>query len=175
MRYPSLLLLLFVIFAGGQRAYSQSCPFVVVTSPDSYSGPTLTFAARVSGGGSAKLTFNWTVSAGKITGGQGTASITLDKTGFGGQTFTATVEVGGLPKDCPNLASCSTPLVDPPPPSRKFDEYGDLSWAEERARLDKFAGFLKPSIKRDRALHHRRSPHRRAMRRLTNLVFRMTP
>jgi hypothetical protein len=36
--------------------------------------------------------------------------------------------------------------VDPPPRSRKFDEYGDLSWAEERARLDKFADHLEPGI-----------------------------
>lgn len=146
MRYTPLLLLLFVLSAGAQRAYSQSCPTVVVSCPDSDIGTTLTFSANVSGGGSAKLTFNWTVSAGKITAGQGTASITLDKTGFGGQTFTATVEVGGLPKDCPNLASCSTPIIDLAPPARKSDEYGDLSWAEERARLDKFAEHLGPGI-----------------------------
>ena len=177
MRYTPLLLLLFVFSAGVERAYSQSCPVVLVSCPDSSIGSSPTFSANVSGGDpSAKLTFNWTVSAGKITAGQGTTSITVDKTGFGDQPFTATVEVGGLPDNCGNKASCATPTVCPPPPTaRKFDEYGDLSWAEERARLDKFAGFLKPSIKRDRALHHRRSPRRRAMRRLTNLVSKMTP
>jgi hypothetical protein len=147
MRYTPLLLFLFVISAGAQQANSQSCSTVVVSCPDSDSGTTLTFSANVSGGDSAKLTFNWTVSAGRITAGQGTASITVDKTGFGGQSFTATVEVAGLPKDCPNLASCSTPIIDLAPPARKFDEYGDLSWAEERARLDKFANHLEPGIR----------------------------
>ncbi len=94
MRYTPLLLLLFVISAETQRTYSQSCPVVVVTCPDSSIGSSLTFAAKVSGGDpSAKLTFNWTVSAGKI-----------------------------------------------------IAVYGDLTWAEERARLDKFADHLEPGI-----------------------------
>jgi len=127
MRYISFLLLLFVL-AGAGRAYSQQqriedpCPPISVTCPDTDTGSTLRFAANV--GYSAKMTFNWTVSAGKIIDGQGTAAITVDTTGFGGQTFTATVEVEGLPKDCPNVASCSTPIVGRPPTARKFDQYG---------------------------------------------------
>lgn len=151
MRYTPWLLLLFV-FSGTQRAYSQAqgetlCPMISVTCPDTDAGPTLKFIAKMDAASSAKVTFNWTVSAGNIIEGQGTAAITVDKTGFGGQPFTATVEVGGLPKDCPNLASCSTPIVDPPLLARKFDEYGDLSWAEERSRLDKFANHLEPGLR----------------------------
>ncbi len=146
MRYTPLLL--FVISAETQRTYSQSCPVVVVTCPDSSIGSSLTFAAKVSGGDpSAKLTFNWTVSAGKIIAGQGTTSITVDKTGFEGQPFTATVKVGGLPDNCGNKASCATPTVCPPPTARMFDVYGDLTWAEERARLEKFAEHLEPGIR----------------------------
>ena len=125
MRYRPLLLLVSILPAGAELAYSQSCPVVTVSCPDSNNGPTLTYSANVMiGDPSPNLTFNWTVSAGKITSGQGTGSITLDKTGFGGQAFTATVKVGGLPQECPNEASCSVLGPCPPPVARKFDEYG---------------------------------------------------
>ncbi len=151
MRYTFLLLVLFVLAAGAQRAHSQAqgetlCPTFSVTCPDIDAGSTLRFVAKMDAASSAKVTFKWTVSAGRIISGQGTSSITVDATGFEGKTITATVEVGGIPDGCGNKASCSTPIVDPPPPARKFDEYGDLSWAEERARLDKFANHLEPGI-----------------------------
>jgi hypothetical protein len=166
MRYASMLLLFLVLSAGAERSYSQSCPVVTVACPDFNNGPTLTFSANImTGDPSAKLTFNWTVSAGKIASGQGTASIIVDKSGGGGQSFTATVEVGGLPKSCGNQASCSVLPPCPAPTARKFDQYGDLTWAEERARLDKFAGHLEPGIRLSKALHHRRSSHRRGMHR----------
>jgi hypothetical protein len=166
MRYASLLLLLLVFPAGAQRAYSQRypellCPTISVECRDSDVDSTLSFSAKVNGGNASKgMTLSWTVSAGKITSGQGTTSITVDKTGFAGQAFTATVEVGGVPRECPNKASCSTPPWCPPPIARKFDQYGDLSWAEERARLDKFAGPLEPSTKSTKALQNRRARHR---------------
>lgn len=150
MRYISLLALLFMLNAAG-LAYSQDCPVVVVSCPDSANGPTLHFNANVSiGDPSAKLTFKWTVSAGKITSGQETASIIVDTEGAGGITFTATVEVAEFPKECKNKASCSIVVCDLVV-ARKFDEYGDLRWTEERARR--------------KALHSRRSTHRRAMHR----------
>jgi hypothetical protein len=141
-----------------QQAYSQSCPVVTVSCPDLDDSSTLSFGANVSGADpSLKLTFDWTVSLSKISSGQGTTTINVDSTGFGGQAFTATVEVGGLPKGCANKASCSTSvcrLVRP----RLVEEYGDLSWAEEKALLDTFAGYLKETP----VLHHRRSQNRRS-------------
>ena len=164
MRQISLLLL-FILAASVQQAYSQSCPVVTVSCPDRDDSSILTFAANVSGADpSIKLTFDWTVSPLKITSGQGTTSINIDSTGFGGQTLTATVEVGGLPKGCENKASCSTSicrLVH----ARLVEEYGDLSWAEEKALLDTFAGYLKPSTEMPAGLHHRRSQHRRSKHR----------
>jgi hypothetical protein len=162
MRQIPLLLLLFILAAGAEQAYSQSCPVVTVTCPDRDDSLTLTFVANVSGADpSVKLTFDWTVSPSKITSGQGTTTINVDSTDFGGQASTATVEVGGLPKGCENKASCSTSvcrLIRP----RLVAEYGDLSWAEEKALLDTFAGYLKetPAV-----LHHRRSQYRRSKHR----------
>lgn len=150
MRYILLLSLLFVV-TGADRAYSQDCPGIVVTCPDSGLGPTLTFFANVSGSSpSAKLSFNWTVSSGKIISGQGTASIVVDNTEARGQGMTGTVEVVGIPKECGNKSSCSI-IVCPGPAARKFDEYGDLTWAEEQARI--------------KAWHPRRSKHPRASHR----------
>jgi hypothetical protein len=113
--------------------------------------PTVTFATNIPiSVPSTQRTFNWTVSAGKITNGQGTTLITVDITGAGGQSITATVEVGGIPDGCGNKASCSIIVCRGLPVARKFDEYGDLPWTEER---------------RPRALHPRRSTHRRTMHR----------
>lgn len=134
MRYVSLLLLLLVFTAAAERAYSQSCPVVVVSCPKSDSGPGLTFSANVSGTDpSVKLTFNWVISAGKITSGQHTPSIIIDTTGLGGISFTATVEVGGIPNKCGNKASCSIVVCDLVV-ARKFDEYGSETKALVRTR-----------------------------------------
>jgi hypothetical protein len=149
MPYLLLLSLLFALTAA-DRAYSQDCPVISVSCPDSVTDPTLVFNANVTGDPSAKLKFKWTLSSGKITSGQGTASITVDTTETGGQSITGTVEVDGIPKECGNKASCSI-IVCPLPVARKFDEYGDLKWTGEPVRL-------KP-------LHSRRSTRRRAMHR----------
>src|SRR5204862_4577198 len=76
-------------------------------------------------------------SAGTITSGQGTSSITVNASA--GQTITATVDLGGLDPNCPKTASCTTSIKPPPPGSRKFDEYGNIRFNDEKARLDNFA------------------------------------
>lgn len=167
MSYSRLLLLLLIIVGGAQRGYFQVqgqdlCPTISVDCPDRNDSPIVRFTVNVRS--SAKTTLKWTVSTGKIISGQGTATITVDTSGFEGQSWTATVEVSGLPIPCPNIASCSTLVGDLPPRARKFDEYGDLNWAEERARLDKFATQLRPETRLTKALHHRTSSHRRVKR-----------
>jgi hypothetical protein len=87
----------------------------------------------------ARFTYNWSLSAGKITSGQGSPVITIDVTGTGGQSITATVEVGGLDSSCEQTASCTLSPHAFPPPARKFDEYGDITRKEEKVRLDRFA------------------------------------
>jgi hypothetical protein len=110
-------LVLFTASMGAQRAYSQRqdaekdpwvCPTILVDCPDA-GGPVVRFTANVSQGVPiAKITFNWTVSGGKITSGQGTPSISVETRGLEGKSFTATVEVRGVPAECGNKASCST-------------------------------------------------------------------
>ena len=117
------------------------CPTVNVTCPTDVSeGGSITFTANFTQGTpQVTPTFNWTVSAGTITSGQGTSSITVDTKGLGGQTVTATVEVGGVDPSCGRTASCSTPVRPNAPPARKFDEYGNIRFNDEKARLDNFA------------------------------------
>ncbi len=119
------------------------CPTVSVSCPDSVEqGSPITFTANFSG--STSVTYNWSVSAGTISAGQGTSSITVDTANLGGQTVTATAELGGLDPTCTRTASCSTAIKTPPPPvgCEKFDEYGDIKFNDEKARLDSFASKL---------------------------------
>ena len=117
------------------------CPTVRVDCPTGLTnqGTPVTFTASVEGGApGVTATYNWSVSAGTITSGQGTPSITVDTTGLAGQTVTGTVQVGGYPPECQTTASCSAQIAAPPE-CRKFDEYGNIAFNDEKARLDNFA------------------------------------
>lgn len=83
------------------------CPSITVSCSDSVkAGTNAVFTAAVSQG-SDLLSYNWTVSAGEITEGQGTSQIKVSTKGIGGQTITATVEVSAEP-GCGKTSSCST-------------------------------------------------------------------
>lgn len=86
------------------------CITLVVTCPEeAKEGESTVFTANIMGGDAdVKPTFNWTVSAGVITRGQGTETIEVDTTGLDGQPLKATVEVGGYPPECAATASCET-------------------------------------------------------------------
>ncbi len=114
------------------------CPTISVSCPsDVDQGSDITFSATMSG--DANVTYNWSVSAGTISSGQGTSSITVNTDGLGGQTVTATVELGGLDPSCSRTASCTTGIRPPPKSPVKFDEYGDIRFNDEKARLDNYA------------------------------------
>jgi hypothetical protein len=119
------------------------CPTVSVSCPSEVDpNQSITFTASVSGGEpGATFTYNWSVSAGTISSGQGTSTITVDTTGVaGGQTVTASVSIGGADPSCTGTtASCSTSIKVAAPPARKFDEYGNIRFNDEKARLDNYA------------------------------------
>jgi hypothetical protein len=114
------------------------CPTVTISCPDAASeNAPATFTANVSGGsGGIRPTYNWTISAGHITSGQGTTSITVDTTGLAGQTLRASLDVVGYGTPCPASCATSIPIMNKP---RKFDEYYDIARNDEKARLDNFA------------------------------------
>jgi hypothetical protein len=114
------------------------CPTVSVSCPSDVDlGSPITFTASVSG--DMSVTYNWSVSAGTISSGQGTSSITVDTAGLGGQTVTATVELGGLDPSCSRTASCTTGIRPAAAVPVKFDEYGNIKFNDEKARLDNYA------------------------------------
>ena len=123
------------------RPTPPPCPTVSVSCPDTGTvGQPVTFTANVSGGdANVTATYNWTVSAGTISSGQGTSSITVDTTGVaGGSTITATVDVGGYDRSCSTSSSC-TVNFPANPLARKIDEYGNIRFNDEKARLDNYA------------------------------------
>lgn len=117
-----------------------ACPTFDVSGPDTVnSGEPVTFTANVSGGDpNVTPTFNWTVSAGTITSGQGTTSITVDTSNTGGQTVTATADCGGYDRFCATSDSCTTSLVYRALP-RRFDEFKSLQFDDDKGSWDKFA------------------------------------
>jgi hypothetical protein len=121
----------------------SACPTVRVSCPDTVDeGAPLTFTVDVSGGDpNVTPTFNWSVSAGTISSGQGTSSITVDTTGIGGQTVTATVDVGGFDRACSTSSSCTT-SVKKNAPAVKFGEYVTTDLSANKAQLDKFVSAL---------------------------------
>ena len=118
-----------------------ACPSVDVSCADTArAGDPVTFTANISGmPPNVTPTFNWTVSAGTISSGQGTNTITVDTTGVGGQSITATVDVGGYDRSCSTSDSCTVSFPAPRAPARKIDEYGNIRFNDEKARLDNYA------------------------------------
>jgi hypothetical protein len=114
------------------------CPTVSVSCPDTAPpDQPITFTANVSGGPGTQ-TYNWSVSAGTISSGQGTSSITVTGAPAGG-SVTATVELGGIDPSCTRTASCTTQIQAPPRQPTRFDTYGNIRFNDEKARLDNFA------------------------------------
>jgi hypothetical protein len=126
---------------GGAAPRPRQCPEVVVSCLDVVRpGLPVTFNASVDNlPADAKPTFNWAVSAGTISSGQGTSSVTVDTTGVPNGYLTATVDVRGLPEGCPASGSCATDVVGIRDPNDKVDEYADISFGDEKARLDNYA------------------------------------
>jgi hypothetical protein len=119
---------------------NYACPTIRVDGADSADeNSSITFTARADGGTPPASGYNWSVSAGTITSGQGTNSITVSTANLGGQTVTATVEVTGLDPSCAKTGSASTAIRGKKPIARKFDEYGNIRFNDEKARLDNFA------------------------------------
>lgn len=103
-------------------------------------GTIVAFTARVVGTiQTTKPGFKWQVSAGTITSGQGTDTITVDTAGLGGVEVIATVELSTAPPACKGSSSRPTKIKPPIVCWLAFDAYGDIAFEDEKARLDNFA------------------------------------
>ena len=144
MRRKTALLLFTIILLGAHAAHAQtSCPdgrvSPILTGP--FSSPKFKFDAP-GFEPQAKLTFKWTVSTGVITSGQDSNEIVVDVARAKGTFLTVTVAVDGLPTGCPNEFSESVRIIDGPVAVMK-DEYGRISFRDEKERLLRFARLLR--------------------------------
>ena len=133
-------LLLIVAFLFVASSASAQCPSIVVKGPQGLTtqGDTMTFSAQVAVAG-PRLAYRWSVSAGTIEQGQGTAEIIVrTDSSLAGTTLTATVEVDGLPSACEKTASESAPVAPGCGLALVDDWSGSLKPNDVRARLDSF-------------------------------------
>ena len=96
----------------GVFARAQNCPAISVES-SSYEvpmGDTLVFVVNTKNA-PANITYNWVISAGTIISGQGMAMIRVNTQGLEGMFVTATVELGGLPRNCNSNASSTSEII----------------------------------------------------------------
>lgn len=85
---------------------ADKCPSITVTGV-AEEGPSALFSANVTSL-NQDLTYNWSVSAGTISTGQGSLQISVADADGG--SVSATVEVGGIPASCPATASGTVDL-----------------------------------------------------------------
>lgn len=139
-----LILTLFICVSSIVAQSTQPCPSVSV-EPSSASvdrsDQAIIFNARVKADDLLieRLKYKWITSAGTITTGQDTSSITVDIVGLGGQTITATVEVIGLKDSCSTASGTVSVIEEPLICGLASDQYGDIRFEDEKARLDNFA------------------------------------
>lgn len=90
---------------------AATCPTVTVTgAQDGESGAK--FVVNVAGADDW-VTYNWSVSAGWISSGQGTSVIVVEEVGEPGTNVTATVDLGGLPPECNRNDSWTVEILAP--------------------------------------------------------------
>ena len=88
----------------------EACPAIQMKAPDSVpQGSKARVTANLVGGG--RPTYHWSLTAGSIVSGQGTATIQIDTTGLNGTGISATVDLGGLPRECATTSASATFLV----------------------------------------------------------------
>ena len=118
-----------------------TCGTVTIDGPSEVEqGAPVVFKAKITGMiHPTKPELKWKLSAGTITSGQGTEEIVVDSTGLGGQVVTVTVELAGVPQGCKAASRAMEVKGSPIVCFLPFDEYGDLRFEDEKARLDNFA------------------------------------
>ena len=131
-----------------KRTIPLPCPYPVeVSAPEAVNdGDLITFVADVGYAGSGTLNYTWTItpSTARIVRGDGTNTITVDSTTFGGQSITAmlTVDDGSGDIRCRQMAQVTLPVTPRPPPiipPYEFDEFPNIAFDDSKARFDLFA------------------------------------
>ena len=118
---------------------SNPCPELprVAASSDLVNpGETVTFTADVVLNGTSP-TYNWSVSSGTITQGQGTPSITVSvPADLFSSSITGTISLGNIDPSCPATASATVQTSGRKPESNLVDEFGNEKNDDVKARAD---------------------------------------
>lgn len=114
------------------------CPVVAVSGPAGLVSPgeIARYSIRVDPIDSQQLAFNWSLSHGIIRSGQGTQEIEVVQPEL---CVTATVEVSGLPENCPTIISESS-CGHPRPVAEKLVEISGAPSAKDIGRIRKALG-----------------------------------
>ena len=139
---PILLITFMLTLASAVSAQIPvTCGIVDIDGPSKVDpGTPIVFKVRVTGMlHTSKPEFKWNVSVGTIIKGQGTDEIPVDTAGLGGLDLSVMVELIDAPLGCRSSASRTTQFTLPPRTRCSFDEYGDIEFEGEKARLDNFA------------------------------------
>ena len=96
-----------------QPAGDPTCPSIQVKAPDSVPAGTQARISTILVGSQATPTYTWKVTSGKLVSGQGTPTIMVDTGGLAGASVAATVELGGLSKQCVTTTANASVLVVP--------------------------------------------------------------
>ncbi len=124
------------------------CPYPVnLSAPVSVNeGEVITYTADVTYSGSSPLNYMWTVSpaGAKILSGDGTQTISVDSTGLGTQTVSATLVVndGSGEAACRQVSHAATNVARTPRPPRELREFDvccSCAFDDQKARLDNLA------------------------------------
>jgi len=139
--FISFLLLLTVdgILSTANNNVDITCPRVEVicARKECYSSP-FYFKAQISDGApNQKVSYQWSITSGRIVNGQGTSSIKA--VANDSHSITATVEVQGLPAECGQAIASLSVITEPAPPVEEIDEFGSLPLETIKSRLDKLA------------------------------------
>ena len=146
MKYIAKFVVFGTLLCAASFVAGQSCPMIRTIGPSSdvRVGEVVTFTVSVTGGPDriTPYIYVWVVSAGKITEGQNTAMIKVDAKTIG--SITATAEIFGIPKGCPNSTSSTVSVLPPeplPPPAVSAEDF--FNQGRSQMNAGKYADAIK--------------------------------
>lgn len=145
MRQIFLILIVFLIFQFSVFAQTETspCPKISVSGPASpFAESPWTYTASVENSENIEIEYLWQTTAGKIIAGQGTRAIELDIRDTKGRSITVTVEIKGLPENCPNSFS-EHAVADILERNDCLTGREEIARFEEASQLDKFIARLR--------------------------------
>lgn len=139
MRYGFSILVL--LLAAVAPVVAQQCSTITIDGPTKVeANEDLKLKAKVEQApATAGLLYRWTASAGTMKSRIDTSEIQLDITGLGGMNLEITLETYLPDNSCKSTTKHSVEIGLPPPCGLPLDQYGDIRWEDEQARLDNFA------------------------------------